>query len=86
MQGLVHAMQTQAQMVATLQAQVQAQERADVWWSSVLRTQFGDGAMEVAWAEFCWAACYEAGARASVSLWGDLRMRVWQRLGWPSHA
>ncbi|MQM00692.1 hypothetical protein Taro_033430 [Colocasia esculenta] len=27
-------------------------ERADVWWSSVLRTQFGDGAMEVAWAEF----------------------------------
>ncbi|MQL82005.1 hypothetical protein Taro_014475 [Colocasia esculenta] len=28
------------------------QERADVWWSSVLRTQFGDGAMEVAWAEF----------------------------------
>ncbi|MQM08570.1 hypothetical protein Taro_041426 [Colocasia esculenta] len=28
------------------------QERTDVWWSSVLRTQFGDGAMEVAWAEF----------------------------------
>ncbi|MQM18884.1 hypothetical protein Taro_051882 [Colocasia esculenta] len=28
------------------------QERADVWWSSVLRTQFGDGAMEVAWTEF----------------------------------
>ncbi|MQL86842.1 hypothetical protein Taro_019378 [Colocasia esculenta] len=27
-------------------------ERADVWWSSVLRTQFGDRAMEVAWAEF----------------------------------
>ncbi|MQL77279.1 hypothetical protein Taro_009697 [Colocasia esculenta] len=23
-------------------------ERADVWWSSVLRTQFGDDAMEVA--------------------------------------
>ncbi|MQM06652.1 hypothetical protein Taro_039479 [Colocasia esculenta] len=48
MQGLVHAMQTQAQTTAALQAQ----ERADVWWSSVLRTQFGDGAMEVAWAEF----------------------------------
>ncbi|MQM00633.1 hypothetical protein Taro_033367 [Colocasia esculenta] len=46
MQGLVHAMQTQAQTTAALQAQVQ--ERADVWWSSVLRTQFGDGAMEVA--------------------------------------
>ncbi|MQM13341.1 hypothetical protein Taro_046265, partial [Colocasia esculenta] len=28
------------------------EERADVWWSSVLRKQFGDGAMEVAWAEF----------------------------------
>ncbi|MQL87129.1 hypothetical protein Taro_019664, partial [Colocasia esculenta] len=28
------------------------QKHADVWWSSVLRTQFGDGAMEVAWAEF----------------------------------
>ncbi|MQM20925.1 hypothetical protein Taro_053955 [Colocasia esculenta] len=27
-------------------------ERVDVWWSSVLRTQFGDGAMEVAWTEF----------------------------------
>ncbi|MQL93303.1 hypothetical protein Taro_025948, partial [Colocasia esculenta] len=25
------------------------QERVDVWWSSVLRTQFGDAAMEVAW-------------------------------------
>ncbi|MQL93168.1 hypothetical protein Taro_025809, partial [Colocasia esculenta] len=52
MQGLVHAMQTQAQTIAALQAQVQVQERADVWWSSVLRTQFGDGAMEVAWVEF----------------------------------
>ncbi|MQL88669.1 hypothetical protein Taro_021233 [Colocasia esculenta] len=52
MQGLVHAMQTQAQTTAALQAQVQVQERADVWWSSVLRTQFGDGVMEVAWAEF----------------------------------
>ncbi|MQL84606.1 hypothetical protein Taro_017114 [Colocasia esculenta] len=52
MQGLVHAMQTQAQTTAALQAQVQFQERADVWWSSVLRTQFGDGAMEVAWTKF----------------------------------
>ncbi|MQM16827.1 hypothetical protein Taro_049787 [Colocasia esculenta] len=52
MQGLVHAMQTRAQTTAALQAQVQVQERADVWWSSVLRTQFGDGAMEVAWAKF----------------------------------
>ncbi|MQL78719.1 hypothetical protein Taro_011150 [Colocasia esculenta] len=116
MQGLVHATQTQAQTIAALQAQVQAQasaheavfggvpmmerfkrmtppffkgesdpilveswlwetkkifraircaeeervtlatymlqEHADVWWSSVLRTQFGDGAMEVAWTEF----------------------------------
>ncbi|MQM08240.1 hypothetical protein Taro_041094 [Colocasia esculenta] len=118
MQGLVHAMQTQAQTTAALQAQVQVQaqapaqeavfrgvpmmerfrrmtthffkgesnpilveswlretekifraircaeeervtlatymlqDRVDVWWSSVLRTQFGDGAMEVAWTEF----------------------------------
>ncbi|MQM06635.1 hypothetical protein Taro_039462 [Colocasia esculenta] len=114
MQGLVHAMQTQAQTTAALQAQVQAlayeagfrgvsmmerfrrmtppffkgesdpilaeswlretekifraircveeervtlatymlQEHADVWWSSVLCTQFADGALEVAWAEF----------------------------------
>ncbi|MQM13770.1 hypothetical protein Taro_046696 [Colocasia esculenta] len=28
------------------------QKHADVWWSSVLRTQFGDGTMEVAWTEF----------------------------------
>ncbi|MQM15335.1 hypothetical protein Taro_048280 [Colocasia esculenta] len=28
------------------------QECADVWWSSVLHTQFGDGAIEVVWAEF----------------------------------
>ncbi|MQL76909.1 hypothetical protein Taro_009301 [Colocasia esculenta] len=118
MQGLVHAMETQAQTTAALQAQVQVQvqapaqkavfrgvpmierfrrmtppffngesdpilaeswlretekifraircaeeervtlatymlrERADVWWSFVLHTQFGDGAMEVAWTEF----------------------------------
>ncbi|MQL80281.1 hypothetical protein Taro_012728 [Colocasia esculenta] len=118
MQGLVHAMQTQAQTTTALQAQVQVQvqaptqeavfggvpmierfrrmippffkgesdpilaesclretekifraircakeervtlatymlqEHADVWWSSVLCTQFGDGAMEVACTEF----------------------------------
>ncbi|MQL84253.1 hypothetical protein Taro_016763, partial [Colocasia esculenta] len=52
MQGLVHAMQTQAQTTTSLQVQVQVQERADVWWSSVLCTQFADGAMKVAWAEF----------------------------------
>ncbi|MQM14489.1 hypothetical protein Taro_047420 [Colocasia esculenta] len=112
MQGLLHAMQTQAQTIAALQAQAPAheavfggvpmmerfrrmtppilkgesdpilaeswiretkkifraircaeeervtlatymlQECADVWWSSVLRTQFTDGAMEVAWTEF----------------------------------
>ncbi|MQM07116.1 hypothetical protein Taro_039951 [Colocasia esculenta] len=109
MQGLVHAMQNQAQTTAALQAQVQVQaqtpahmavfggvpmmerfrrmtlpffkgekdpilaeswlretekifhaircaeeerKHADVWWSSVLHTQFADGAMEVAWAEF----------------------------------
>ncbi|MQL92956.1 hypothetical protein Taro_025592 [Colocasia esculenta] len=45
-------MQTQAQTTAALQAQVQVQECVDVWCSSVLCTQFGDGAMEVAWAEF----------------------------------
>ncbi|MQL97848.1 hypothetical protein Taro_030546 [Colocasia esculenta] len=28
------------------------QKRADVWWSSVLCTQFADGALEVAWTEF----------------------------------
>ncbi|MQL72534.1 hypothetical protein Taro_004879 [Colocasia esculenta] len=28
------------------------QERADVWWSSILRTQFKDGTVEVAWTEF----------------------------------
>ncbi|MQM02128.1 hypothetical protein Taro_034898, partial [Colocasia esculenta] len=42
MQGLVQAMQTQAH----------TQERADVWWSSLLRTRFEDGAVEVAWDEF----------------------------------
>ncbi|MQM19276.1 hypothetical protein Taro_052277, partial [Colocasia esculenta] len=28
------------------------QERADVWWSSMLRTRFEDGAVEVGWDEF----------------------------------
>ncbi|MQM19061.1 hypothetical protein Taro_052061 [Colocasia esculenta] len=28
------------------------QERADVWWASLLRTRFEDGAIEVAWDEF----------------------------------
>ncbi|MQL84072.1 hypothetical protein Taro_016574 [Colocasia esculenta] len=28
------------------------QERADVWWASILRTRFEDGAIEVTWAEF----------------------------------
>ncbi|MQL75659.1 hypothetical protein Taro_008035 [Colocasia esculenta] len=27
-------------------------ERADVWWSSLLRTRFEDGAVEVGWDEF----------------------------------
>ncbi|MQL94535.1 hypothetical protein Taro_027194 [Colocasia esculenta] len=27
-------------------------ERADVWWSSMLRTRFEDGAVEVGWDEF----------------------------------
>ncbi|MQL89774.1 hypothetical protein Taro_022361 [Colocasia esculenta] len=48
MQGLVQAMQTQAHT----QAALQAQERADVWWSSLLRTRFEDGAVEVGWDEF----------------------------------
>ncbi|MQL69961.1 hypothetical protein Taro_002266 [Colocasia esculenta] len=28
------------------------QERADVWWSSLLRTRFKDGAVEIGWDEF----------------------------------
>ncbi|MQL67735.1 hypothetical protein Taro_000029 [Colocasia esculenta] len=52
MQGLVQAMQTQAHTQAALQAQLEAQERADVWWSSLLRTRFEDGAVEVGWDEF----------------------------------
>ncbi|MQM05085.1 hypothetical protein Taro_037893 [Colocasia esculenta] len=52
MQGLVQAMQTQAHTQAALQAQLEAQERADVWWSSLLRTHFEDGAVDVAWDAF----------------------------------
>ncbi|MQL68345.1 hypothetical protein Taro_000638 [Colocasia esculenta] len=51
MQGLVQAMQTQAHAQAALQAQLEAQERADVWWTSLLRTRFDDGAVDVAWDE-----------------------------------
>ncbi|MQM18713.1 hypothetical protein Taro_051709 [Colocasia esculenta] len=56
-QGLVQAMQTQAHTQAALQAQLEAQmvlisgvlhERADVWWASLLRTRFEDGAVDVA--------------------------------------
>ncbi|MQL72490.1 hypothetical protein Taro_004817, partial [Colocasia esculenta] len=52
MQGLVQAMQTQAHTRAALQAQLEAQERVDVWWSSQLRTRFEDGAVDVAWDAF----------------------------------
>ncbi|MQM00946.1 hypothetical protein Taro_033689 [Colocasia esculenta] len=52
MHGLVQAMQTQAHTQATLLAQLEAQERADVWWASLLRTRFEDDAIEVAWDEF----------------------------------
>ncbi|MQL73357.1 hypothetical protein Taro_005706, partial [Colocasia esculenta] len=45
MQGLAHTQ-------AALQAQLEAQERADVWWASLLRTRFEDGAIDVAWDEF----------------------------------
>ncbi|MQM06044.1 hypothetical protein Taro_038863, partial [Colocasia esculenta] len=37
-------------------------ERADVWWSSLLRTQFEDGAVEVGWDEFALSAvCRQEG-------------------------
>ncbi|MQL68370.1 hypothetical protein Taro_000624 [Colocasia esculenta] len=61
MQGLVQAMQTQAHTQAALQAQLEAQmvlmngvlqERADVWWASLLHTRFEEGAIDVAWDEF----------------------------------
>ncbi|MQM20278.1 hypothetical protein Taro_053297 [Colocasia esculenta] len=44
-------MQTQTHTQAALQAQLEAQERADVWWSSLLRTWFEDGDVEVGWDE-----------------------------------
>ncbi|MQL76119.1 hypothetical protein Taro_008504, partial [Colocasia esculenta] len=38
------------------------QERADVWWSSLLRTRFEDGAVEVGWDEFALSkACQQEG-------------------------
>ncbi|MQM12652.1 hypothetical protein Taro_045571 [Colocasia esculenta] len=52
MQGLVQAVQTQAHTQAALQAQLESQERAVVWWASLLRTRFEDDAIEVAWDEF----------------------------------
>ncbi|MQL97918.1 hypothetical protein Taro_030616 [Colocasia esculenta] len=62
MQGLVQAMQTQAHTQAALQAQLEAQERADVWWSSLIRTRFEDGAVEVGWDEFALSAvCRQEG-------------------------
>ncbi|MQL83611.1 hypothetical protein Taro_016108 [Colocasia esculenta] len=45
-------MQTQAHTQAALQAQLEAQEGADVWWSSLIRTRFEDGAVNVAWDAF----------------------------------
>ncbi|MQL70076.1 hypothetical protein Taro_002368 [Colocasia esculenta] len=53
MQGLLQAMQTQAHTQAALQAQLEVQERADVWWSLLLRTRFEDGAIEVALSAAC---------------------------------
>ncbi|MQL88757.1 hypothetical protein Taro_021324 [Colocasia esculenta] len=45
-------MQTQAHTQAALQPQLEAQERADVWWASLLRTRFEDSAIKIAWDEF----------------------------------
>ncbi|MQM11260.1 hypothetical protein Taro_044166 [Colocasia esculenta] len=44
---IFHAIRCAEEERVTL-ATYMMQERADVWWSSVLRTQFGDGTMEVA--------------------------------------
>ncbi|MQM08092.1 hypothetical protein Taro_040944 [Colocasia esculenta] len=38
----------QAHTQAALQEQLEAQERADVWWASLLRTRFEDDAVDVA--------------------------------------
>ncbi|MQL92637.1 hypothetical protein Taro_025268 [Colocasia esculenta] len=46
------APQGPADTKAALQAQLEAQERADVWWASLLHTRFEDGAIEVAWDKF----------------------------------
>ncbi|MQL84675.1 hypothetical protein Taro_017183 [Colocasia esculenta] len=48
---IFHAIRCAEEERVTL-ATYMLQECGDVWWSSVLRTQFGDGAMEVAWAQF----------------------------------
>ncbi|MQL78893.1 hypothetical protein Taro_011323 [Colocasia esculenta] len=41
---------------------MQGLERADVWWSSLLRTRFEDGAVEVGWDEFALStACRQEG-------------------------
>ncbi|MQL84539.1 hypothetical protein Taro_017047 [Colocasia esculenta] len=42
----------QAPAPQALQAQLEAQERANVWWASLLRTRFEDEAVDVAWDEF----------------------------------
>ncbi|MQL86445.1 hypothetical protein Taro_018973, partial [Colocasia esculenta] len=42
---IFHAIRCAEEERVTL-ATYMLRERADVWWSSVLRTQFGDGAME----------------------------------------
>ncbi|MQM13080.1 hypothetical protein Taro_046002 [Colocasia esculenta] len=61
MQGLVQAMQTQAHprlhsrpswRLSVVLMKIVLQERADVWWASLLRTRFKDGAIDVAWDEF----------------------------------
>ncbi|MQM02385.1 hypothetical protein Taro_035153 [Colocasia esculenta] len=45
-------MQMQAHTQAALQVQLEAQERADVWWASLLCTRFEDDTIEVAWDKF----------------------------------
>ncbi|MQM05105.1 hypothetical protein Taro_037911 [Colocasia esculenta] len=43
-------------------AHLSEEEGADVWWSSILRTRFEDGAVEIAWDEFALsAACRQEG-------------------------
>ncbi|MQL68230.1 hypothetical protein Taro_000519 [Colocasia esculenta] len=45
-QGFIVGHADVAHTQAALHAQLEAQERADVWWSSLLRTWFEDGAVE----------------------------------------